>query len=107
MKKIRMIFVVLITILVISFSCDPTSTEDPCDGMGTLSVKNTSLNTVQKLMIDGVNYGSLDPGAKKDSKLAPGTHSWQLVGISGGTGCSTASVIIVACKTSSYECSSK
>jgi hypothetical protein len=106
MKKTRMIFIAIAMILVISSSCDKSS-DTTCDGMGTLSVKNTSLNTVQRLMIDGVNYGSLDPGTSKDAKLAPGTHSWQLIGISGGQGCSVASVIIVTCQTSSYECSAK
>ena len=88
-----------------NFSCGPT--KDTCDGNGTLSVENTSHLTVQRLMVDGVNYGSVDPGNQKDAKLAPGTHSWQMVGISGGPGCGSATVIIVACQTSSYTCSAK
>jgi hypothetical protein len=108
MRKIKIILIVIALLVItasINFSCDPI--KDECDGMGTLSIENKSLSTVQRLMIDGVNYGSVDPGNKKDTNLAPGTHSWQMVGISGGTGCSAATVIIVACQTSSFSCSAK
>jgi hypothetical protein len=108
MKKIKIILIAIAFLVIAAstnFSCDPI--KDDCDGNGTLSIENKSLLTVQRLMIDGVNYGSVDPGDKKDAKLAPGTHSWQMVGISGGTGCSAATVIIVACQTSSFSCSAK
>ncbi len=79
---------------------------DTCSsGMGTLKLRNNSLNTVQRVMIDGVNYGTLDPGEEASYELAPGTHVFQQVGLSGGTGCSPAGVIIQECKTSSYSCS--
>jgi len=78
--------------------------EDKCDGMGTLKLSNNSLNTVQRLMVDGVNHGTIDPGESKEISLAPGEHDFQFVGISGGTGCSTAKVIIVECKTSGFAC---
>ncbi|MEK6833707.1 MAG: hypothetical protein AABY32_06700 [Nanoarchaeota archaeon] len=83
-----------------SFSCE----ELGCDGMGTLSLENASHNTVQRIMINGVNYGTIDDGETKKIKLTPGTYAWQLVGISGGTGCSAAVVTIVECKTSSFKC---
>ncbi|HEY5124469.1 MAG TPA: hypothetical protein VIK14_12110 [Ignavibacteria bacterium] len=108
MKKIKIILIVIALLVIAAstnFSCDPP--KDDCDGKGTLSIENKSLSTVQRLMIDGVNYGSVDPGDKKEAKLAPGTHSWQMAGISGGTGCSAATVIIVACQTSSFSCSAK
>jgi len=106
MKKIRMSLVIALLAVMpfMNFSCDLI---DDCDGMGILSIENTSLSTVQKLMIDGVNHGSVDPKETKEVKLAPGTHVWQMEGISGGTGCSAASVILIACKTSSFECSGK
>ena len=75
------------------------------DSMGTLELTNKSIGTVQRIMIDGVNYGSLDPSESKDISLAPGQHKFQQVGISGGSGCNEASVIIVAGETSSYSCS--
>lgn len=81
-------------------SCDKI-----CDGTGTLKLTNDSHNTVQKLMVDGVNYGTIDPDESKEIELAPGQHSFQQVGISGGTGCSEASVIIVECKTTGFSCS--
>jgi len=75
-----------------------------CDGKGTLSLENTSHNTVQRIMINGVNYGTLDEGETKEIKLVPGIYAWQLEGISGGTGCSAAMVTIVECKTQSFSC---
>ena len=108
MRKIKIILIAIALLFIAAstnFSCE--STKDDCDDKGTLSVENKSLLTVQRLMIDGVNYGSVDPGDKKEAKLAPGTHSFQMVGICGGTGCSVATVIIVACQTSSFSCSAK
>jgi hypothetical protein len=72
--------------------------------MGTLKLTNNSSNTVQRAMIDGVNHGSIDPGQSKEIKLAAGQHDWQLVGISGGTGCSAAKVTIVECQTTGFSC---
>lgn len=73
--------------------------------MGTLRLTNKSISTVQRIMIDGINYGTIDPDESKDISLAPGTHVFQQVGISGGGGCSEASVIIVAGRTSAFSCS--
>lgn len=56
-------------------------------------------------MIDGVNYGSLDPGESQTITLPAGEHEFQLVGISGGTGCSPAKVIIIECESQGFECS--
>lgn len=93
--------VVVIIISFTSFSCDNAF----CDGMGTLSLENKSLSAVQRIMIDGVNYGSLDPGETQEIELAPGQHLWQLEGLSGGSGCTAAYVIIQECETSAYSCS--
>ena len=102
-SAIKLIVAIVVIIAAFtSFSCDKIG----CDGKGTLSLENKSLNTVQRIMIDGVNYGSLDPGEKKDIELAPGQHLWQLEGLSGGSGCSAAYVIIQECETSSFSCSS-
>lgn len=106
--KNLMLFAVLILGSLL-YSCEKDDTPPPpstCDGMGYLQVENTSLQTLQKLMIDGVNYGTVDPGETKKVSLAEGGHNWQLVGIDGG-GCSAAYVIIVECETSSYNCSGK
>jgi hypothetical protein len=72
---------------------------------GKLALKNNSLNTVQKIMIDGVNYGTLDPGEDDTYDLPAGEHEFQQVGISGGTGCAPAKVIIIECETQSFKCS--
>lgn len=72
---------------------------------GRLSVSNTSVNTVQRIMIDGTNYGSLDPGNKKEFEFEPGKYTVQLVGISGGTGCSASIVTVVKGETHGVSCS--
>lgn len=99
MKRLMLLFAVTLSVML--YSC-----EEECDGKGTLKVENKSLNTLQKLMIDGVNYGTVDPGETKEVDLAPGYHNWQLVGLDGG-GCNEATVIIMECETSSYSCSGK
>lgn len=87
------------------FLSSASCTKDPiCNGMGTLKLTNNSQRTVQRIMVDGVNYGSLDPSESKEYSLAPGQHDFQQVGISGGTGCSAAKVTIVECKTSGFSC---
>ena len=102
MMKTLMLISALVAVSFLS-SCDELNL---CDGNGTLSVTNKSDNTLQQLMIDGVNYGTLDPGENKDVDLAAGQHFWQLVGIDGG-GCNEAYVIIVECKTVSFSCDGK
>ncbi|MEK7572286.1 MAG: hypothetical protein AAB493_00280 [Patescibacteria group bacterium] len=106
MKTIKMTLIV-IALIVIAASTNLSCEKLFCDGMGTLSLENKSLLTVQKIMINGVNYGSLDPGKTKEIKLTPGIYMWQLVGISGGTGCSAAAVTIVECETVAFSCSAK
>jgi hypothetical protein len=102
MKKLFSIFSLIITfsILTIMLSC-----QSDCDGKGYLKLTNNSLNTVQRIMIDGVNYGSLDPGESKSISLPAGEHEFQQVGISGGSGCSAAKVIIIECETQGFSCS--
>jgi hypothetical protein len=99
MKKLNVIICMLISAFFVS-SCS----EMTCDGSGTLKLTNDSHSTVQQILIDGVNYGSLDPGESDEISLPPGEHDWQLVGLSGGTGCSAATVIIVECEVSGYSC---
>jgi hypothetical protein len=103
LKKFGKILTVIAVLAIVSLSCTKLDL-NPNDGMGTLTLANASYTTVQKIMINGVSYGTLDPGAKKDIKLSPGVYSWQLVGISGGTGCSAASLTVLAGYHYSYEC---
>jgi len=91
-------------LLLLIFGASSCKKKSQCSSTGTLKLTNSSHATVQRAMVDGVNYGSIDPGNSKEIDLAPGQHDWQLVGISGGTGCSAAKVTIVECKTSSNEC---
>lgn len=116
MKTLNLLLIAVFVGLTMFFSaCDEdffneVTDEDQqvdCHGLGTLSVTNSSDNTLQRLMIDGVNYGTLDPDETKNVKLAAGYHNWQLVGIQGGGGCSDATVIIVECETTSYSCDGK
>jgi len=102
-KIVRNLFMMyLLTLAFTTSSCDLLKPE--CDGMGTLKLTNESHNTVQRVMIDGVNYGTLDSGEAKEYKLAPGQHAFQQTGLSGGSGCSPAYVIIVECETSGFSC---
>ena len=101
MKTLVLIFAAVLSLML--SSCDELNF---CNGMGTLSVENKSDGTLQKLMIDGVNYGTIDPGETKEVKLAAGSHNWKVVGYNGG-GCNEASVIIVECETTSFSCDGK
>jgi hypothetical protein len=108
MKKLYAIFMMIMIVFVIGFtttSCKKTDTG--CSGMGTLSLSNQSNSTTQQIMIDGASYGKLYPGQSKDISLAAGTHTWQLVGLSGGNGCTQASVIIVECQSTGFYCDGK
>lgn len=97
--------IALILILCLIGSLNLSSCKKTCNnGMGTLELTNKSLNTVQKLMVDGVNYGTIDPSESKEITLAAGEHEFQQVGISGGSGCSAGKVIIVECETSGFSC---
>ncbi|MBI2968406.1 MAG: hypothetical protein HYY40_11435 [Bacteroidetes bacterium] len=75
-----------------------------CNGYGTLQLCNESTNTTQRMMIDGTNYGTIDVGECESISLAAGEHDVQLVGITGGSGCSAAKVIIVECQTEARTC---
>jgi len=91
-------------------SCDPDDDDNatpnpPTCSTGTLRCTNTSSNTVQRIMISGTNYGSLDPGETRSIDLAPGSWSLQFVGISGGSGCSASTFNIAACQSVSRGCS--
>lgn len=100
MKKV---IILLAAVLFIGISCEGIL--DTCEGKGTLELTNKSRNTVQRIMINGVNYGTIDPGETKDIRLTPGMYGWQLVGISGGSGCSAAAVTITECTTQAFSCS--
>lgn len=90
---------VLFSVFISTTSCKKT-----CSGSGKLKLTNKSANTVHRLMVDGVNYGTIDPGESEEIDLAAGEHTFQQVGISGGSGCSAAKVIIVECETSGFSC---
>ena len=102
MKKLLSISSLILTfsILTIMLSC-----KSDCGGKGDLKLTNKSINTVQRIMIDGVNYGTLDPGESEIISLRAGEHEFQQVGISGGSGCSSAKVIIIECETQGFSCS--
>lgn len=106
MKKVKLILIALV-MLTITASVNTSCEGLVCNGKGTLQLTNKSLHTVQKVMINNVNYGTLDPGEKKDYELSPGVYAFQQVGISGGTGCSVAAVTISECDTQGFSCSSK
>jgi hypothetical protein len=106
MKKIKLILLAIV-LMTITASVNTSCEDLTCNGKGTLSLTNKSLLTVQKIMINGVNYGTLDPGETQEIELSPGMYMWQLVGLSGGTGCSAAAVTITECDTQGFSCSAK
>lgn len=97
----------LLGLLIVSITSCTKPEDDDCElpGYGFLKISNTSLNTIQRVQIDGTNYGTLDPGDTETYPLGVGTHTFQSIGISGGSGCSLASVIIVECATEARGCS--
>lgn len=82
----------------------PAVTPNTCT-TGTLYCHNASTNTVQRVLLSGTNYGSLDPGESRSFELAPGNWTLQFVGISGGPGCDESIFNIAACQTVSRACS--
>ncbi len=104
MKKSRLLLAIpILAILSLHFTaCDK---EAYCEGRGTLNVENKSLHTVQRILIDGTNYGSLDPGESKDIELAAGKYTLQFVGINSGGGCTPSQVTIDACGEEGRSCS--
>jgi hypothetical protein len=101
-KSLKLVSLVFIFVCFFSISC-----KELClTGTGTLTLTNKSLHTVQKIMINGVNYGTIDPGESKDIELSPGTYYVEQDGISGGTGCSGFVVNMAACTPQGYSCSS-
>lgn len=56
-------------------------------------------------MLNGTNYGTIDPGEYREISLAPGNWSLQFVGISGGSGCNASAFNIAACQSMGRSCS--
>ena len=105
MKKITLSFLALI--LLSMSSCVKQEDDDndcPQAGYGWFKVTNGSLGTVQRMMIDGTNYGTMDPGDVMNIPLPAGQHDYIFEGISGGAGCSAATVTIVECQTEGRQC---
>lgn len=85
----------LLLILSIVFYLSSCETDLFCPtGTGTLVAENTSLNTIQQLIIDDSNYGTLDPGEVKYIELPEGKYTLLFKGISGGGGCRSGQVTI-------------
>ena len=102
------VLISMIALTLTNSTCGDPGADSPCSsGKGTLELTNNSLLTVQTIMINGVSYGTLDPGAEKSIDLSPGVYTWQLVGLAGGTGCSAATVTITECDTQAFKCSAK
>ena len=122
-NKVFITFSILISLLTFT-SCKKEGCTDPnaqnyesaadeddgscvfCSSKGTLRLSNTSVNTTQKVIIDGANYGFLYPGDTKDYSLAPGSHTFITDGVANGDGCDTpVTVIIIECETEGFNCS--
>ena len=84
---------------------EPPVTQPPPPATGVLRCTNTSLHTVQRILLNDTNYGTLDPGEYRDYALAPGHWTLQFVGLSGGTGCIQSSFNIAAGQSIGRGCS--
>lgn len=94
---------VLSFILIGTIACDVL---DLCGGYGYLRLTNTSNNTVHKIRIDGINYGTLYPGESETYDLTVGTHVVETINKrTGNNACSAFVVTIVECDTQGYSCS--
>lgn len=101
MKKLKLIPTIC-AIAVLFASCKK---EDTCTGFGTLKLTNTSASHYHKIVIDSIDYGTLDPGKNKEVRLAAGSHILRFAPFGGsGNGCSSATVIVVECQTQSFTC---
>ena len=99
-------FCSFLAVIVQLTSCLPIDggVKPACSGYGYLRLKNSSINTIQVVVIDGTRYGSLSPGETETFKLAVGRHQFDQRSANGKGGCSAASVTIVECDTDSREC---
>lgn len=100
MKPILLLLLCHVTLFLCFSSC-----EKPCDKNGSLLLTNKSLNTVQKLTVEGVSYGTIKPGESKEISLAAGEYEFQQVGVNGGVGCRAAKATIAKCKITTFSCS--
>ncbi len=98
----------LVTVLFFFTACQEAGgqvVDDDCGGHGTLKLTNDSSGTVQQLKIDGVNYGTIDPGESKEMSLPAGRHTVVTINYrTGNYACSSFTVIIVECETESFSC---
>ncbi|MDX2134740.1 MAG: hypothetical protein SFV52_08140 [Saprospiraceae bacterium] len=103
MKVASIIMLCIASCIIVLFTaCDE---EARCDGRGELVVTNKSLRTVQMIIIDGTNYGTIDPDETKTIELPSGKYTLEFDGVSGGGGCSPSQVTIDACGSVGRSCS--
>jgi len=99
MKTLKFTF--LIALFISLTSCENI---ELCGGTGTLTVKNASINTVQRIVISGTNYGTLDPGEEMEIELAEGAWELESIGLSGGDGCGVSWFNITECDEIGRQC---
>lgn len=103
--KILIILSSLVGLSIFFQSCMPEDVEtSDCSDSGTLVLQNTSANTVQKILIDGTNYGILYPGDKQEIDLPVGKYEVYLKSTSGGRGCSPSYVTLQDCDRIGRQC---
>jgi len=109
MKNLRKLSWLLIALCAITFtSCEELleELEEDCnDGWGELCVENKSLHTVQKVIINGASYGTLDPGDKECFSVPVGATTLEFRGVNGGSGCNPCVNNIPDCGVINKSCS--
>ena len=98
-RNLKVMLYVLI-IASIGLRCEP-----PClDNKGYLELENDSQTTKQKILINGTDYGTLDPKESETYNLNPGTYNVEFVGIHGGKGCSVFTIVIACGQSEGRVC---
>ncbi len=106
MKSPKLLLLAMSLVLLTACDDEPVAPSTPTTcNTGTLRCSNTSLHTVQRILVSGTNYGTIDPGETRNIELAPGNWTLRFVGISGGQGCSESTFNIASCQTISRSCS--
>ena len=106
--KTKLSTLLLLTALIagLSFNCSDIIGVD-CDSKGYIQVtNNTKSNKNYKVIIDGMNYGTLAPGQGENYKVNIGAHLVSIEFQEGGAACSAAYVDVQECQTRGLSCES-
>ncbi len=111
MKKMLSLGLLVLS-LIFAYACEgllPTdATKRDCEknGTGTLSVTNNSKRSLDyAIVVDGINYGRVAVGAKKEITLSAGVHMLEIrYADHAGDACSVSFPTIIQCQNTGLSC---